>query len=238
MKQMTDKEIIKTAECCLQAKTREDCHDLRCPCDSIYSCMFFDRSDDESDFAVPYEIIKELLGVINRQQEQLESTIAGQESLQKALTEKDREIEHLNKEVDRLSQCVLYHDGHIEDAKSEAIREFSKAVIDGIDEGYISHSSDMVDFTQNYLNVKGVLKMGENLRYKSVIIRKPHVCFGCGRSFDPPARMTSAAYADGGTVDSYYLCETCTGIASEMGFDDEFGFGDLRDEALEREQNG
>lgn len=58
MKQMTDKEIIKTAECCLQAKTREDCHDLRCPCDSIYSCMFFDRSDDESDFAVPYEIIK------------------------------------------------------------------------------------------------------------------------------------------------------------------------------------
>lgn len=102
----------------------------------------------------------------------------------------------------------------------------------------LSHSSDMVDFTQNYLNVKGVLKMAENLRYKSVIIRKPHVCFGCGRSFDPPTRMTSAAYADGGTVDSYYLCETCTAIASEMGFDDEFGFGDLRDEALEREQNG
>lgn len=46
--------------------------------------------------------------------------------MQKALAEKDRNIEHLNKEVDRLSQCVLYHDGHIEDAKSEAIREFAE----------------------------------------------------------------------------------------------------------------
>ena len=34
------------------------------------------------------------------------------------------EIERLNKEVDRLSQCVLYHDGQIVDAKAEAYKEF------------------------------------------------------------------------------------------------------------------
>ena len=43
------------------------------------------------------------------------------------------EIEWLNKEVDRLSQCVLYHDGIVSDlekdvfnAKSEAIKEFAE----------------------------------------------------------------------------------------------------------------
>lgn len=43
------------------------------------------------------------------------------------------EIERLNKEVDRLSQCVLYHDGIVSDlerdlfnAKAEAIKEFAE----------------------------------------------------------------------------------------------------------------
>ena len=182
MKQMTDKEIIKTAECCLQAKTREDCHDLRCPCDSIYSCMFFDRSDDESDFAVPYEIIKELLGVINRQQEQLEAAIAGQETLQKVLANKDREVAELNSDLkllknnhehlktnfdetieknkrlrDKVVGLTAEKDQLIKsfgECQAEAVKDFSKAVIDGIDEGYISHSSDIVDFTNDYLSGK------------------------------------------------------------------------------------
>ena len=33
------------------------------------------------------------------------------------------ENKRLNKEVDRLSQCVLYHDGQIVDAKTEAYKE-------------------------------------------------------------------------------------------------------------------
>ena len=42
------------------------------------------------------------------------------------IKEKNAEIERLNKEVDRLSQIVLYHDGHIADARAEAIKEFAK----------------------------------------------------------------------------------------------------------------
>lgn len=78
--------------------------------------------------------------------------------------------------------------------------------------------------------------MSTNLRYKIVTTRKPHICFGCGRRFDPPAQMVAAACADGGRVESYYLCTTCDTIASNMEYGDEFGFSDLRDEALEMEK--
>lgn len=47
--------------------------------------------------------------------------------------------------------------------------------------------------------------------------------------------MISAACADGGTVYSYYLCETCNEIGSKMHYGDEYDFGDFRDEALRRE---
>lgn len=79
--------------------------------------------------------------------------------------------------------------------------------------------------------------MSEILRYDTVTIRKPHVCFGCGRELRPPCKMISAACADGGTVNSYYLCQTCDKISSEMRYWDEYGFGDLRNEALEKEKD-
>ena len=77
--------------------------------------------------------------------------------------------------------------------------------------------------------------MAVNLRYNFVTTRKSHTCFGCGRKFESPCKMVSAAVADGGTVDSYYLCETCADIVSDMQSGDEYGYGDLQDEALERE---
>lgn len=78
--------------------------------------------------------------------------------------------------------------------------------------------------------------MYEMLRYKIVTIRKPHICFGCGRNFEPPCKMIFSESVDCGTVDSYYLCRTCDDIISDMKYDDEFGYGGLKDEALEREK--
>lgn len=78
--------------------------------------------------------------------------------------------------------------------------------------------------------------MSTILRHKYVTTRTPHVCFGCGRKILSPARMASMAYADGGTVMSYYLCKTCDAITSRMDSDDEFNFGELREEALEMER--
>lgn len=80
--------------------------------------------------------------------ERLNATTAGQETLQKALAEKDREVERLTAEKEQLIKTFG-------ECQEEAIREFSKAVIDGNDEGYISHSSDIVDFTADYLRGKG-----------------------------------------------------------------------------------
>ena len=47
--------------------------------------------------------------------------------------------------------------------------------------------------------------------------------------------MASMAYADGGTAESYYLCKTCDAITSRMDSYDEYGFGELREEALKME---
>ena len=78
--------------------------------------------------------------------------------------------------------------------------------------------------------------MSTILRYKYVTTRKPHICFGCGRNILSPARMASVAYADGGTAESYYLCKTCDTIVSRMRWGDEYGFGELREEALKIER--
>ena len=54
--------------------------------------------------------------------------------------------------------------------------------------------------------------MGKILRYNTVTTRKPHFCFGCGRKFQSPCKMISAAFADCGSASSYYLCMTCDSI--------------------------
>lgn len=120
--------------------------------------------------------------IINRQQEQLEAAIAGQETLQKALANKDKEVAELNSDFKLLKNdynCLKTNfDETVEknkrlrdkvvgltaekdqlirtfgECQERAIKDFAKAVIDGIDEGYISHSSDIVDFTTDYLRGK------------------------------------------------------------------------------------
>lgn len=79
---------------------------------------------------------------------------------------------------------------------------------------------------------RGRMRMAYYLKYKYVKIRKPHICFGCGRKFEPPSEMISAVCIDCGVLDSFYLCEICERIVSNMRHDDEFGYGDLREGAL------
>ena len=136
---MTDKEIIKAVECCLSGK-EELCKE----------CPLNGKCYGDVDYLL------ESLDLINRQQEQLEAAIAGQETLQKALAEKDREVDDLKVENQSLRTAANCYKFHYNEARSEAVREFSKAVVDGIDEGYISHSSDIVDFTADYLRGKMV----------------------------------------------------------------------------------
>ena len=83
---MTDKEIIKGLKCCLGGK-EELCKE----------CPFNGECYGDVEYLIAYA-----LGLINRQQELLEAAIAGQETLQKALADKNREIEQLTTEKDQL----------------------------------------------------------------------------------------------------------------------------------------
>jgi FtsZ-binding cell division protein ZapB len=90
---------------------------------------------DELIMAVPFTNaetryipkIKVALDLINRLQAEKEGLINGQETLQKYITTLQAENERLNKEVDRLSQVVLYNNGvtemKVEEAKAEAYKE-------------------------------------------------------------------------------------------------------------------
>lgn len=129
---MTDKEIIKALECCA-SESIEDCQ----VCPYMFDTIYCDQMKLRAD----------AFDLVNRQQEQLEAAANGQETLQKALAEKDREIERLTAEKEQLIKTFG-------ECQERAVKDFAKAVIGGIDEGYISHSSDIVDFTTDYLRGK------------------------------------------------------------------------------------
>lgn len=77
--------------------------------------------------------------------------------------------------------------------------------------------------------------MSEVISTKYVKTRKPHICFGCGREFPKGTEMRKDFVVDT-TAWSCYLCETCEKITYKMNYDDEFGYGELREEALEMER--
>ena len=164
---MTDKEIIKALECCLD-EALEKCNE--CP----YSVDTF--------MCKRMELLEDSLDLINRQQERLEAAISGQETLQKALGETDREAAALNSDFKLLKNdydCLKTNfDESIEknkrlrdkvvgltaekeqliktfgECQAEAVRDFAKAVADGLTDGRISKGY-MVGFTNDYLRGKG-----------------------------------------------------------------------------------
>ena len=76
--------------------------------------------------------------------------------------------------------------------------------------------------------------MADTIGAEVVITRKNHVCFGCGREFLKGSRMEKS-FVTGEAPFSCYLCETCLSITHKMKYWNEFGYGDLRDGALEIE---
>ena len=105
---MTDKEIIKALEHCSNSEA-EACH--KCPI------------NEECNGDVIY-MIRLALDLINRQQEQLEAAIAGQETLQKALAEKDGEIERLTAEKEQLIKTF----GECQAEATKALAEKDKEI--------------------------------------------------------------------------------------------------------------
>ena len=73
--------------------------------------------------------------------------------------------------------------------------------------------------------------MTEVIGQKTVKTRKDHVCFGCGRNFPKGSLMERSCVVDNG-LRTCYLCSACQKVSASLKYGDEYGFGDLREEAL------
>ena len=119
---MTDKEIIKALECCTKGTTSDVCDD--CPLRTTDIC-----TEEENG------VLKLALDLINRLEAEKEALIAGQETLQKALAEKQAEIETLKnvkKENDvlqnNISAMAVTMKNSARETRHEAYKEFAEKV--------------------------------------------------------------------------------------------------------------
>ena len=122
---LKDSEIVKALGCCAEKVDYEGNEDTCCSCSLI--------TDDKCTCTLS----KLALDLINRLQADVENYKQVAEHQHSAIKDAGFEIEwlkedkeklqaeneRLDKEIDRLSQCVLYHDGQIADAKAEAYKE-------------------------------------------------------------------------------------------------------------------
>ena len=106
----TATEIKKALECCGNYKCTP-------------KCPMYENGPSDADVCA-HQLIKMSIDLINRKEETIEALIAGQETLQKALAEKNAEIEKLKNECfcianecDAISDCL-------NTAVAEAIKEF------------------------------------------------------------------------------------------------------------------
>lgn len=72
----------------------------------------------------------------------------------------------------------------------------------------------------------------ETLFQKTVKIRKPQTCWGCGRKFQPGEKLFKVECVDNGDFSRAYWCDVCQEIINEMDpVDKDLGFaeGEIKD---------
>ena len=125
---MTDNEIKKALKCCHKAMCSECSYEINC---------------------IKY-LTSDALDLINRKEELIESLIAGQETLQKALAEKNAEIERLKKV--QVQYVEAWIDEFVERLKNDCLLAVSNTgllniVIDELVESMKSDFSRLEDFS-------------------------------------------------------------------------------------------
>lgn len=107
---LPDNDIVKALECCADLP-QHNCK-IECP--------YFEKGCDEP-------LIKDTLDLINRLQARVEKCEKVEFFADKTIATLQAENERAYKEIDRLSQVVLYNDGvtemKVEEAKTEAYKE-------------------------------------------------------------------------------------------------------------------
>ena len=70
----------------------------------------------------------------------------------------------------------------------------------------------------------------DQLKLKTVKIRKPHRCWGCTKRFSKGSKMTYSVCVDQGEFNSSYWCSECNelmGSLEDWQREDGFSFGEL-----------
>ena len=109
--------------------------------------------------------VSELLKVIDQQQAEIERLKTAYETLKQeyySMFSANRnlmaEVERLNKEVDRLSQCVMYHDGQIIDAIKEFAERLTDTICNKIEESSNNPGGDNYFITDVYEDIDNLVK--------------------------------------------------------------------------------
>ncbi|MBE6784167.1 MAG: hypothetical protein E7536_09180 [Ruminococcaceae bacterium] len=129
-KKMTDNEIIKAFEYCV--KHEDTCEG--CPCvENKTECVtnhpkhaldLINRQKEE--ITKNEKIIEAANNLIDIQKSEIEALIAGQETLQKYIAEKDAEIEKLNAYISRCESGEEYWVKCLLERPAEAVKEFAE----------------------------------------------------------------------------------------------------------------
>ena len=136
---MIEKETIKGLECCTD-EWYENCNECPYSIDTV-SCERM-------------KLLEDSLDLINHKQELLEAAIAGQETLQKALAEKEKEIEDLKVENRSLRIAANFCEFHYNKARDEAIEEFTsgiKEILGSLFFAYYPDVGEAIDHLENKL---------------------------------------------------------------------------------------
>ena len=72
---------------------------------------------------------------------------------------------------------------------------------------------------------------------RTVVTRKAHRCWGCGRRFQAGSSLRRVRSVEDGQFLTVYWCPVCSEVLAQPSYhyDDEFGFGELREEDPEWE---
>jgi hypothetical protein len=82
---MTDEQIKKALECCIESTSRNDCEDLQCPaCDEI-GCFFMNQSTEYYPESLIQEMGKAVLDLINRKDAEIERLKANNEDKEETI---------------------------------------------------------------------------------------------------------------------------------------------------------
>jgi hypothetical protein len=139
---VTDEQIIKALECCIESTSRNDCEDLKCPaCDEI-GCYFMNQSTEYYPESLIQEMGKAVLDLITRQKAEIERLQTEKAKLHKLIPKmiKEAKSEAYKEVAERFKYFVLHEDIEIVDCKCtdyqnyvNGANQFRHQVKNGID---------------------------------------------------------------------------------------------------------